>query len=201
MNVRRLVLFSLPLFAALVSTPARVFACACCAEPGEFRISLAKPSEYDLGLLDSMRFGNTARLFTTELGIEENAKGIFDPSENYALIGSLEGGAWKLTLREGRKYGTLILPLPSKMLSYRSDTHESTSGADVTLYKEWRFEGRVKGTGFFRAGIFGLTKYFLVFQGRGNNCNSESDFTHWRLEITGPGASYAFYGEMEKEMC
>lgn len=199
MNVRKRLLVSLTLFVALLSFPVSVLACACCAEPGEYRISFDKPSEYDLGLLDRMRFGNTAHLYTNVGGIEENAKGIFDPSENYALTVSLEGNVWRLTFREGKKFGTLILPLPAKMLSYRADNHEGTSNLNVTLYKEWRFEGRVNGTGFFRAGVVGLTKYFMVFQGRGNNCNSESDFTHWRLEITGPKARYAFYGEMETE--
>lgn len=199
MNFRKRLMVSLTMLAALLLLPVCVLACACCADPGEYRISLDKPNTYVLGLLDRMRFGNAAHLYATEVGIEENAKGIVDPSENYAFTGSRESGVWKLTFREGKKYGTLILPLPSQMLSYRADIHDGTSNLNVTLYKEWRFEGLVNGTGFFRRGIARKTKYFLVFQGRGNNCDDDSNFTHWRLEITGPKAHYAFYGEMEKE--
>jgi hypothetical protein len=64
------------------------------------------------------------------------------------------------------------------------------------LYKEWRFEGEVNGTGFFKAGITARTKYFLVLQGRGNSCDAAEDFTHWQLKITGKKADYAFYGEL-----
>lgn len=199
MKVRKRLLVSITLFASLLLLPVSVLACACCAEPGEYRIGLNKLSEYQLGLLYRMRFGNTAHLYTTEADIEENAKGISGPSETYALAGLLESKVWSLTFREGNKFRTLILPLPAKMLSYRADIHEGTSNSNVTLYKEWRFEGLVNGTGIFRAGISARTKYALVFQGRGNNCDDESNFTHWRLEITGPKARYAFYGEMETE--
>ena len=64
------------------------------------------------------------------------------------------------------------------------------------LYKEWRFEGEVKGTGVFKAGIIARTKYVLVFQGRGNSCDEAEDFTHWRLKITGKKADYTFHGEL-----
>jgi hypothetical protein len=86
------------------------------------------------------------------------------------------------------------------MLRYAADIHDGrTIGGDSRkplLYKEWRFEGEVNGTGFFKAGIVARTKYFLVLQGRGNNCDTAEDFTHWRLKITGNKADYAFYGEL-----
>lgn len=66
------------------------------------------------------------------------------------------------------------------------------------LYKEWRFQGAVKGDGVFNHGLMAPAKYFLVFQGRGNNCDNAEDFTHWRLEITGRKARYAFYGALAK---
>ncbi|PWT83255.1 MAG: hypothetical protein C5B44_00905, partial [Acidobacteria bacterium] len=71
-------------------------------------------------------------------------------------------------------------------------------GGGPLLYKEWRFEGLVNGTGFFQPGIIAPTKYFLVLQGRGNGCDNAEDFTHWRLEITGKKAGYALYGELGK---
>jgi hypothetical protein len=52
------------------------------------------------------------------------------------------------------------------------------------------------GNGFFQSSIIKPTTYFLVLQGRGNNCDNAEDFTHWRLEITGRKADYAFFGEL-----
>ncbi len=73
---------------------------------------------------------------------------------------------------------TLSLPLSAKMLRYRADVHDGkASGGGPLLYKEWRFEGPVKGTGFFRPGITPEARYLLVLQGRGNNCDNAEDFS------------------------
>jgi hypothetical protein len=145
-----------------------------------------------------MRFDTTAYLFLTEA--EESGKGLGHLTENYSVNGSLVGNEWKLRFRNGDESGTLNLPLPAKMLRYAADIHDGqTIGGDSRkplLYKEWRFEGEVNGTGFFKAGIVAPTKYFLVLQGRGNSCDTAEDFTHWRLKITGNKADYAFYGEL-----
>jgi hypothetical protein len=106
---------------------------------------------------------------------------------------------WKLTFRNGEESGTLNLPLPVKMLRLAADIHDGWTKPgypEPVLYKEWRFEGEVNGTGFFKAGIVARTKYFLVFQGRGNSCDGAEDFTHWQLKITGKKADYSFYGEL-----
>jgi hypothetical protein len=145
-----------------------------------------------------MRFDTTASLFLTEA--EESGKGLAHLAERYSLSGSLVGNVWKLTFRNGDESGTLNLPLPAKMLRYAADIHDGqTIGGDSRkplLYKEWRFEGEVNGTGFFKAGTVARTKYFLVLQGRGNSCDNAEDFTHWRLNIAGNKADYAFYGEL-----
>ena len=145
-----------------------------------------------------MRLGTTACLFLTET--EESGKGLAHLTGNYSVNGSLIGNVWKLTFRNGDESGTLNLPLPAKMLRYAADIHDGqTIGGDSRkplLYKEWRFEGEVSGTGFFKAGIVAPTKYFLVLQGRGNSCDTAEDFTHWRLKIIGNKADYAFYGEL-----
>lgn len=198
MKTLRISMLPMILLLAVFSLPNVALACACCAEPGEYRISYSKPSGTELGLLKRMRFGNTATLYTDAQEMEENAKGITNPSETYTLTGSLVGNRFSLTFRDGNKNGTLSLPLPAKMLSYGADIHDGSGSIEPRLYKEWRFEGLAKGTGFFSAGIAGPTKYFLVLQGRGNNCDNAEDFTHWRLEITGRKASYAFYGELAK---
>jgi len=85
------------------------------------------------------------------------------------------------------------------MLKFGVDLREDREeGTMVSLYKELRFKGTVgTTTGFLKKGIASGTSYFLVFQGRGNGCDNASDFTHWRLEITGSKADYALYGDLK----
>ena len=149
--------------------------------------------------MERMRLGTTAYLFTGEAEPDDAAKGLAHPADTYSLSGSLVGNVWKLTFRNGDESGTLNLPLPAKMLRYAADIHDGRTKPgypEPVLYKEWRFEGEVNGTGVFKAGITARTKYVLVFQGRGNSCDGAEDFTHWQLKITGKKADYAFYGEL-----
>jgi hypothetical protein len=191
-------LFSSAVLAGLLLLPASAWACACCSHTGAYHIGFDKPGEYELNLLKQMRFDGTAYLFLTEADMEESAKGLAHRAEHYTLSGSLVGNSWKLTFREGGKSGTLSLPLPAKMLSYVADIRDgqTSDGGGPLLYKEWRFEGQVSGTGFFQPGVRGPAKYFLVLQGRGNGCTNAEDFSHWRLQVTGRNADYAFYGEL-----
>jgi hypothetical protein len=184
--------------AGLLLLPARAWACACCSNEGDYYVSSGRPSEYELSIVRQIQFGKTARLYLTEADAEETAKGLARRVESYALGGSLVGGVWRLAFRDGNMTGTLSLPLPARMTSYTADIHDgqTSPGGGPLLYKEWRFEGQVNGTGFFRAGIVGPTKYLLVLQGRGNGCQDAGDFKHWRLQISGRKAEYAFYGEL-----
>jgi hypothetical protein len=195
---RRLFIFVAIVILLLV--PCRVWACACCAHPGEYQINFVKPDAYKLSVMERMRFGTTAYLFTGEAEPDDAGKGLAHPADSYSLTGSLVGNVWKLTFRNGDESGTLDLPLPAKMLRFAADIHDGRlkqpGFPEPVLYKEWRFEGEVNGTGFFKAGIVARTKYFLVLQGRGNSCDNAEDFTHWRLKITGNKADYAFYGEL-----
>jgi len=198
MKVRTRPLLSVAMWVALLLLPNRVLACACCAYPGEYQMGFEKPDAYQVSLMKRMRLGTTAYLFLTEA--EESGKALAHLAESYSLSGSLVGNVWKLTFHNGDESGTLNLPLPAKMLRYAADIHDGRIiGGDSRkplLYKEWRFEGEVNGTGFLKAGIVARTKYFLVLQGRGNSCDTAEDFTHWRLKITGNKADYAFYGEL-----
>jgi hypothetical protein len=198
MKNRKRSLFALAALAVLLLLPARAWACACCSNEGDYYVSSAKPSEYELSLMRQIRFGPAANLYLTEADMEESAAGLAHRAEKYALGGSLVGGAWKLAFREGKQAGTLNLPLPLRMTSYTADIHDgrTSPGGGPLLYKEWRFEGRVSGTGFFRAGVAAPARYLLVLQGRGNGCQNAEDFTHWRLRIDGRKAKYAFYGEL-----
>src|SRR5687768_10573489 len=197
MRSRRRSLFLLAA-ACVLLLPGSAWACACCSSEGDYYIGFSKPSEHERSILGHVRFGGRASLYVTEADVEEMSKGLAHKAEGYAVEGSLVGGAWRLTFRDGGKTGTLSLPLPGKMLSYTADTRDgrTSPGGGPLLYKEWRFEGRVTGTGFFKGGIVAPTKYFLVLQGRGNGCQDAGDFTHWRLKVTGRRADYAFYGSL-----
>src|SRR5215207_671836 len=192
MRGRRQALRSLAASAILLLLPAPAWACACCSSEGGYYVGSGRPSEYELSIVRQIRFGRTARLYSTEAGPEESAKGLAHVAGSYALGGSLVGGVWKLSFRDGNQAGTLSLPLPARMTSYAADIHDgrTSPGGGPLLYKEWRFEGRVSGTGLFRAGIVAPTKYLLVLQGRGNGCQDANDFTHWRLRVSGRKAEY-----------
>ena len=199
MKVRTIHLFSVAMSVTLLLLPSRVWACACCAHPGEYQIDFVKPDEFKLSVIKRIRFGTKAELWTGEADPAVAAEGLAHPADSYSLTGSLVGNVWKLTFRNGDETGTLDLPLPAKMLRFAADIHDGRTKPgypEPVLYKEWRFEGEVNGTGVFKAGITARTKYVLVFQGRGNSCDGAEDFTHWQLKITGKKADYSFYGEL-----
>lgn len=187
-------------FASLFAFQINVLACACCAEKGAYSISYQQPDAYILDEIAKLKFDSTATLYS-DAGGEDSIKGLSIIPESYAydFYGLMSKKTWKMTFKTGTKSGVLTLPMPTKMLSYKVDLHENDEiQADPTLYKEWRFEGTTAGTGIFASGIVAPTKYFLVLQGRGNICDNASDYTHWRLEITGKKAGYAFYGKLKQ---
>lgn len=198
MEAWRRSLLASAVLAALLFMPGSAWACACCSNAGDYHIGFGKPEAHELDLLRRVRFGGPAYLYLTEADMEESAMGLAHRAEKYSLTGSLVGGAWKLTFRDGDKSGTLTLPMPAKMLNYTADIRDgqTSDGGGPLLYKELRFEGQASGTGLFQAGIVPPTKYFLVLQGRGNACTGPETFTHWRLKVTGRKADYAFYGEL-----
>lgn len=196
MTTRLLILVAIT---APLLLPCRVWACACCAHPGEYEINFIKPDAYKLGLIEQMRFGATAHLFTGEAEPDDATKGLAHPADSYSVTGALVGKIWKLTFRNGEESGTLDLRMPPRMLRFAADIHDGQTKPgypEPVLYKEWRFEGNAGGSGVFKSGMTAGTKYLLVFQGRGNSCDNAEDFTHWQLKITGKNAEYTFYGEL-----
>jgi hypothetical protein len=195
------------LFVCLALLPSAAFGCACCAEPGAYSIWTGKAETYYLGLLDEMKFGEKATLYQTEAGFDaikglSEIEGDFATTSDLDVFGAFAARTWKVTFKSpSGKTGILTLPMPTQMLAYKVDLHDdSNTGLGPVLYKELRFKGSVRnGTGFFRSGIVNPTSFFLVFQGRGNACDNAGDFTHWRLEIDGRRAKYAFFGKMTVE--
>ena len=190
----------------------RLFACACCSEPGAYHLYTSKPDGYYLDLVNEFRYSKFANLYETEAGFDM-IKGLarfekeMQDSEDLSLpsgfnVQSIKfvNKAWRFDLKTRKgTAGSLVLPLPLKMVEFKVDIHDgSDQGLGPLLYKEFRFKGNVSSaTGFARDGFARGTTYFLVFQGRGRGCNEVTDFTHWRLEIEGPKASYALYGKLE----
>ncbi|HLM01664.1 MAG TPA: hypothetical protein VK400_11465 [Pyrinomonadaceae bacterium] len=211
MYLKKLMLTVLAAFACLTFFSNEAFACACCAEPGDYHIWTGKPDQHNVSLLEEMKFDRAAYLYMNEAGFDvlKGLDGIRQAYESHSWVASPEyfsltnafaAKTWKFNFKtKDGKTGALTLPMPLQMVQFRADIHDgkTSGGGGPLLYKEWRFKGAVQtGNGFFQAGIVKPTSYFLVLQGRGNACDNSGDFTNWRLEIDGKKARYAFFGKL-----
>ena len=190
---------------SLLST--NIFACACCAEPGT-RINFTTNTDQVIrDLVKEFKIADKAELYMTEAGFDiiEGLDQIQKEDEattgliNFSASGSFAGNSWKLTLRSVKGLPAIYsIPVPLKYSEFKVDIHDRKDmPLGPWLYKEIRFEGTLlSATGFARAGAVRDTRYSLVFQGRGVGCNEVEDFTHWRMEINGPKARYAFFGKL-----
>jgi hypothetical protein len=184
-----------------------IFACACCAEPGTRMNYTAKTDSFIRDLVKEFKLANKADLYMTEAGFDmiegidpiakedEATQGMLD----FSSIGSFTGKTWKMTLKSPKGLAaTYTIPVPLKYSEFKVDIHDKEGRPNGPwLYKEIRFDGTLtNATGFAKAGAVRGTKYSLVFQGRGVGCNEVEDFTHWRLDIDGPKAGYAFFGKL-----
>jgi hypothetical protein len=79
MKVRTRHLFSVAMGVTLLLLPSRVWACACCAHPGEYQINFVKPDAYKLSVMKRIRFGTKAELWTGEAEPDVAAKGLAHP--------------------------------------------------------------------------------------------------------------------------
>ena len=192
-TTRTVFLFLVTLF-LLSPLPALAHFCACCAERGQYSINVRKPTGYELSELKLLKIADAA--LYTDAGYPDNIKGLSPLSETYTARLFWPQRGFRFDFKsEQNGAGVLNLAHAPTMVDFRADTYNE---GEPTLYKELRFKARVlSGSGFFGKGITPATEYFLVLQGRGNNCMSADQFTHWRLEITGKRASYAFYGRLK----
>jgi len=196
------VLSVLCLFAA--SSPAFATFCACCAERGYYELTNAKPDKFHLDLIKEFNF-DTAELYTDNAGfkaikglaeIEKDSEAGNDIS--FSIVDAFLQKSWRLYVTDGTgRKGSLVLPMPATMTRYKADHHTSES-PDAVLYKEFIFNGKVAtGSGFLRSANSKPTSYTLIFQGKGNMCDEASNFTHWRLQLNGAKADYAFFGKLK----
>ena len=183
--------------ASLVALPDAALACACCPDDGAYGSRSAAPQAFEREEMAKIRFGPTARLQGGNRELSDFGD-LTQPSWTYPVSGALAGNAWRLAFQlKGRK-GVLELALPARFESFAADIHDGKrfSAGGPLLYKEWRFAGTVKDAGVFKAGAAAPTKYLLVFQGRGGNCDGAEEFTHWHLRLESPKATHAFSGTL-----
>ena len=196
---RKVLTLTFSLFLILAGTVAAL-GCACCAERGHYSISVLRLDDRDREILRSLRFGN-AELYTDAAGYD-GIKGIRSVettlSGDIDLVGNFTGNVWAFTIKAAGNAGTLSLRVPLDMVNYKADIRDRDDSPNgPVLYKERRFQSNVVATtGIFSPTPARTSKYFLVLQGRGNMCDEPEDYTHWRLEVSGRQANYAFFGSL-----
>ena len=156
-------------------------------------------------MFDEFKFDLPAQIYMSEAGLDTfrglDELRVDDAAQKSIALDVTQAFAantWRFNLKsDSGREGTLVLPLPGTMVKYKVDMHDNQPNTETSLYKELRFKGNVaSGTGLFRKDIVKGTAFFLVFQGRGNGCDSSADYSNWRLELSGPKASYAFFGKL-----
>jgi len=199
-------LFGLLVTLSLLS--GNIFACACCAEPGTRSEYTTKTDSFIRDLMKQIKFAPETDLFMTEAGfdtitgidpIRREDEQLGGPLVEFSTVGAFSAKGWLMTLKTGKGLSaTYNLPIPLKYAEFRVDIHDRKEmPLGPWLYKEIRFAGLLgPTTGFAKVGAVRGTRYSLVFQGRGVGCNEVEDFTHWRLDIDGPKAGYAFFGKL-----
>lgn len=207
----KLAIFSITLILIVSMLAGNVFGCACCSEPGTYSVWTGKLQDYEREILKEIRFDKRASLYMTEAGFDtikglsSIEDGFFEPARDidegdFDLANSFTGKVWTFTLKAPNgKTGTLRLPIPTQMTSFKVDIHDGSGpGLGPLLYKEFRFRGTVaSGSGFLAASIAKPTTYSLVFQGRGRACDDTSDFRSWNLSISGRKARYQLFGKLQ----
>jgi hypothetical protein len=167
--------------------------CACCAEEGEWYERSGRITDAQLHELSRVRFSPTANTYQSPA--DDNELSI-----RYALTQTRSGRRWELRFRDEQgKTGTLSFMLPATAIFYGADMQDQPPGGiGPTLYKEWRIAGPARVTGVLQKGMAGPTRFRLILQGRGNNCEEAENFKKWILQVSGPRLSYSFYGSFNE---
>jgi hypothetical protein len=179
----------------------RAHACACCSEPGQ-RLDLTSPLDASFkDELQALRFSATVAFFT-DAGFPESIEGVADPaSEPYKLAASLTADRLTLSLTgAAERKGGVVLPLPADVSRLEIDprvTSELSAGGGPVLYKEWRLSGTADLDGILAKAAKRATARFIL-HGQGNGCTSSIDFSHWTLEVRGPGIRFTLLGAFER---
>jgi hypothetical protein len=190
---------ALAVLAVALAAPSAAFACACCADRGEWHQLEQKNGQLELGELNRLRWATPARLFQGPGGLEA-VKGIATPAPIYSVRLRRVGKSWTFTFRDARnRAGTLAFEVPAVGVQLGADLHDGklAGGGGPLLYKEWRLAGPVTAKGIFASGAR-RASFRLILQGRGNNCVNADDFRRWTLQVSGPDARYSLFGTLAK---
>lgn len=182
----------------LLVFPASALACACCADPGYRSERRAPLSGFERKEVARVRLAGAARTFVSPRGLE-GVRGIESVSTRYAVSEAVAGLRRTLRFRDGRGHeGRLTFHTGAAAVQFAVDLRDGKQlpGGGPLLLKELRLEGRVTGTGIFRAGLVGAPRFRLILQGRGGACFGAADFRNWTLEVRGPRASFSLFGAL-----
>lgn len=164
--------------------------CACCADDGEWYQSSESITADMRKEINRVKFSEV-----TELSRGEQDAGSL-PEGKFELAQSKDMRHWQLKFSGSQgKTGTLSLPIPLRLVSFGADVHDGQQGGGggPLLYKEWRFDGAVSGTGVFKNWRRNA-RFRMVLQGRGNHCTQAEDFKNWNLSVNQGSKSLSFYG-------
>jgi hypothetical protein len=194
---------ALVLSAVALLTPAAARACACCAEPGERMEYDGRLESYDAGVVDGLVFDPAATLYSTAADWTEQVRGIDNPAQSYDYTLKLEkdGRVWRFDLTDAAGHrGSLSFRRPAQLRKLHIDTApqppDEGQSTNVSLYKEWRLQGPVRGNGMFTLGRTHRAEATLILHGSGNNCTDSSQFGNWTLDVTGEGVRFRFFGKL-----
>ena len=175
--------------------PQPASACACCVDAGTWDQYSQDVGDYELKTFNELQFASQAELYMTpaELSIIE---GLGEPSPPYTISRSINGRNWNFQFTDDQgRTGNLSFSYPPTVTHFRSSLGSQLE-RPVTVYKEYRAEGKLSGNGIFAPGITDNTRFKLILQSTGNRCMSSEQFDSWRLNVSGPEAEYAFYGSL-----
>jgi hypothetical protein len=179
---------------SLLTFPSAAHACACCGLAGQWGQSSRQIADFEFQEINSLKFAPDAKIFQNASG---ETPGVSPTSSNYNLSVTRKQRNWSLLFKDGSgKTGTLSFTIPQSVVDFKTDFvgNPQRAKVDPTLYKEFRFEGKVTGNGIFAKGITPDTKYRLVLQGQGGQCTNAGEFKSWNLQVFGSRANYSFYG-------
>jgi hypothetical protein len=171
--------------------------CACCTHEGQRNVATVEIDSAKRQQIESLRYGGKATLFVGE-GDVAAIEGIATPSGSYDLTAKWVDNLLVFSFRDsGGRSGTLALARPKTVSLFEIDPRDSPDvGQGPILYKEWRLSSPAAGSGVFAPGASPRHMLTLVIQGRGNNCTSDLDFSHWTLVMQGPMANYMLFGNL-----
>lgn len=175
--------------------PQAARACACCADPGTWFERTETLETFQFETLNDLDLGSQADLYLTAAGFE-GIEGIDSPQPSYRLSKSNNGRSWNLRFinENGETAGNLSFYLPGDAVYFGTDMFDDPR-PDNRLYKEIRFRGNIAGNGVF-ADVTDEAQMTLILKGRGNVCLTSTEYRHWILEVSGPGVSFSFFGEI-----